>query len=337
MVAAGAGMTGTVGLYEQLQAFVGMQTGPPLTAPDPVNAPMIRHWCEAIGDTNPIYVDEAAARAAGHPGIVAPPTMLQSWVMWGLAGRPAGGDDPYERMTQLLFSRGFTSVVGTNSEQTYHRYLSVGDRLTMRTVIAAISDEKDTGLGRGHFVSTRQDYFDADDELVATMQFRILRFRPPAVAVAVTEPVTQSMTEPAMEPARPSRPAPATTLDNQWWFDGLADGRLLIQRCAACGTPRFPTAPMCFACHSLLWESFDAAGTGSIHSFAIVHQPQLPSFDYPLPIVLVDLDEGVRMVMNTVDTPNEALAIGARVIVEVLDAGPQMKLPFARIDAAVRP
>ena len=326
MVAIGAGMTGAVDLYEQLQTFVGMQTGPPLTAPDPVNAPMIRHWCEATGDTNPIYVDEAAARVAGHPGIVAPPTMLQAWVMWGLTGRPAGGDDPYERMTQLLFSGGFTSVLGTNSEQTYHRYLRVGDRLTMRTVIDAISDEKDTGLGRGHFVSTRQDYFDADDELVATMHFRILRFRPATVAV----------TEPENEPPRPPRPAPATTLDNQWWFDGLHDGRLLIQRCAACGTPRFPTGPMCAACHSLLWDSFDAAGAGAIHSFVIVHQPQVPSFDYPLPIVLVDLDEGVRMVMNTVDTPNEALAIGARVTVEVLDAGPEMKLPFARIDTAER-
>lgn len=320
MVAAGAGMNGARELYEQLQSFVGVQTGPPLTALDPVNAPMIRHWCEAMGDTNPIYLDEAAARAAGHPGIVAPPTMLQSWVMWGLAGRPGGGDDPYERMTQLLFGGGFTSVVGTNSDQTYHRYLHVGDRLAMRTVIDAISDEKDTGLGRGHFVNTRQDYYDADDELVATMQFRILRFRPASVA--------------SVAPAKPPRPTPATTLDNQWWFDGLDDGRLLLQRCVACDAFRFPTGPMCAACHSLLWESFAAAGTGAIHSFVIVHQPQVPSFDYPLPIVLVDLDEGVRMVMNTVDTPTEALAIGARVTVEVRDAGPGMRLPFARIDVA---
>ena len=76
--------------------------------------------------------------------------------------------------------------------------------------------------------------------------------------------------------------------------------------------------------------------TGAIHSFVIVHQPQVPSFDYPLPIVLVDLDDGLRMVMNTVDTAIEALTIGARVTVEVRDAGPAMKLPFARIDTAAR-
>ena len=40
----------------------------PRAARDPVNQPMIHHWVDAIGDENPIYVDEAAARAAGHPG-----------------------------------------------------------------------------------------------------------------------------------------------------------------------------------------------------------------------------------------------------------------------------
>ena len=45
---------------------------------------MINHWLDAIGDRNPIYVDEAAAQAAGHPGIVAPPAMIQVWTMMGL-------------------------------------------------------------------------------------------------------------------------------------------------------------------------------------------------------------------------------------------------------------
>ena len=42
-----------------------------------VNQPMVDHWLDAIGDKNPIYVDEAAAKAAGHPGLVAPPAMIQ--------------------------------------------------------------------------------------------------------------------------------------------------------------------------------------------------------------------------------------------------------------------
>lgn len=45
---------------------------------------MIRHWVEAMGDENPVYVDDQAARAAGFPGVIAPPTMLQAWIMRGL-------------------------------------------------------------------------------------------------------------------------------------------------------------------------------------------------------------------------------------------------------------
>ena len=44
---------------------------------------MIRHFVEAVGDENPVYTDEKAARAAGFPGVIAPPTMLQAWIMRG--------------------------------------------------------------------------------------------------------------------------------------------------------------------------------------------------------------------------------------------------------------
>ena len=45
---------------------------------------MIRHWVEAMGDDDPVYVADEAARAAGLPGVIAPPTMLQAWIMRGL-------------------------------------------------------------------------------------------------------------------------------------------------------------------------------------------------------------------------------------------------------------
>ena len=68
--------------------------------------------------------------------------------------------------------------MATNCEQTYLRYLRPGDRVTMRTVIDDISTEKATALGTGHFVTTRQDYYDGDDDLVGSMLFRIFRFQP---------------------------------------------------------------------------------------------------------------------------------------------------------------
>ena len=71
-------------LREQLDACCGRESEP-LVARDPVNQPMIRHWCDAVGDRNPCYTDPAFAAKSVHGGIVAPPTMLQAWTMPGLA------------------------------------------------------------------------------------------------------------------------------------------------------------------------------------------------------------------------------------------------------------
>ena len=65
---------------------------------------MIRHWVEAMGDHNPVYVSDEAARAAGYDQLIAPPTMLQAWIMRGLRAsllveeaRAEGGPAPTGR------------------------------------------------------------------------------------------------------------------------------------------------------------------------------------------------------------------------------------------------
>ena len=96
----------------ELEGLVGQPTGKPQLSPHAVNAPMIRHWVEAMGDTNPVYVSDQAARAYGFDGVVAPPTMLQAWIMQGLratqlsdgAGTadPEEGAEPYDVVMGLL-------------------------------------------------------------------------------------------------------------------------------------------------------------------------------------------------------------------------------------------
>ena len=302
-------------IYDQLQSFVGKEVGSASVARDEVNVPMIRQWCEAMGDTNPVYLDADAAVASVHGGIVAPPTMLQAWVM-----RPYGGDrfgpepTPYSELTQLVESHGFTSVVASNCEQTYDRYLRPGDVLTLRSVIDSVSDEKATGLGTGHFITTRQDYFDQNGGRVGSMLFRILKFRPNAQQPA---PV-----------ARPQRPRPALTHDIAFFFDGLKEGKLLIQKCANCGVLRHPPGPMCRECHSLEWTTIESTGAGTIHSFVVVHYPQVASFEYPNQVVLVELDEGVRIVANTKDITREQLVVGARVQLSIEACDDDLSLPF---------
>src|SRR2546429_7993253 len=146
-------------LDERLQAFAGRPTGPPRPARDPVNQPMIRHWCDAMGDANPVYTDPEAAAASRHGGIVAPPAMLQAWTMRGLGRGPRQpGEYVIGQLFALLDEAGFTSVVATNSEQQYARPLRLGDRPTGRGGIEAISEEKRTGLGAGHFVTWVDTY-----------------------------------------------------------------------------------------------------------------------------------------------------------------------------------
>jgi uncharacterized OB-fold protein/acyl dehydratase len=317
---------------ERLQAFVGRESGAAAVAPDPVNEAMIRHWCAALDDRNPVYTDPVAAGVSVHGGVIAPPTMLQAWVMApgpherhspsGRAPQASGGRQPAEgnpqtELLSLLDEAGYTSVVATDCEQDYVRMLRPGDRLTLRTSIDAVSPLKSTALGEGHFVTTRQSYYDAAGELVGTMKFRLLKFRPRAT----TEP----------EAPRPRRPRPAVTQDIEFWFDAAREHRLVIQRCADCGTLRHPPRPMCPECRSARWDTVDASGRGTIYSFVVTHYPQVGAFDYPLPIVLVELDEGTRLVSNLVGCEPDELAIGAPVEVTFVDFDPELTLPQFRL------
>jgi uncharacterized protein len=321
-------------LDDQLAAFVGQSTDGTIDAPDEVNQAMIRHWVEAMGDTNPVYVDEAAARAAGYPGVIAPPTMLQAWIMRGLrasqqveADRATGrvqGDGPSDRLMSLLDHAGFTSVVATNCDQHYERPLVLGDRISVVSVIESVSPEKTTGLGVGHFITNRMDYTDQHGEPVATMRFRILKFRPPAQAdpgPAATTPATTTAETAATtatattapEAARPKRPRPSITQDNAFFFEGTKEGKLLIQRCSNCGALRHPPRPACPECRSFEWDTVRSSGRGTIYSYVVNHHPKVPAFDYPLVVALVELEEGTRLVANVAGIAPEAVVIGTPV------------------------
>ncbi len=173
-------------LQKTLDAFAGTPAGPTGTVPYPVNEAMIHHWCDAVGDRNPAYLDPEAAKASGRDGVIAPPAMLQAWTMRGL--RPPTPEEAayaaslgdQKQALDVLDEAGFTSVVATNCEQEYFRELVPGDQLSHEVTTESISGEKKTGLGVGHFVTQLYTYKDAAGEVVATMRFRILKFRPPA-------------------------------------------------------------------------------------------------------------------------------------------------------------
>ncbi len=93
----------------------------------------------------------------------------------------------------------------------------------------------------------------------------------------------------------PHRPAPILTDDNAFYWEGAAAGRLLAQRCGECAIVRHPPRPMCPHCHSLAVDVIRLSGRGTLYSYAILHHPQSPVFDYPVRAALVDLEEGIRV------------------------------------------
>lgn len=142
-------------------AVAGERPGPP--CPDPVNAAMIRNWTQALGD--PRTWDD-----------VAPPAMIQVWSMPGLAPSPDRGvaDD----LLRLLESAGYTGVVATDCAQTYDRYVKLGERLRTTMRFGGVAGPKRTAMGEGYFVTWHQSWYDENDERVADMLFRVLKFRP---------------------------------------------------------------------------------------------------------------------------------------------------------------
>ncbi len=313
----------------------------PRWARDPVNLPMIRNWAEAIGDANPVYTDAGAAARSVHGGLVAPPAMAQVWTMRGL--HPQADDDPLGLMSAVLDEAGFTSVVATNCEQEYHRYLRHGEQVTVRSRLDSVTGPKRTSLGEGWFVTTISTWY-VGTEPVATMLFRVLKFRPPASAAQPAGEVAASSSpadQPAGEVAASSSPAaqpagdvlrPAVSRDTAFFWDGTAAGELRIQRCGGCGALRHPPGPMCPGCGAAKPEYLVAAGTGEVYSYVVQHHPPVPGKSLPIVVALVQLTEGVRMVGEVLGVGPQRVRIGMPVRVAFVRVDDTLTLPAWRED-----
>jgi uncharacterized protein len=293
----------------------------PRPARDPVNLPMIRNWAEAIGDANPVYTDAEAAARSVHGGLVAPPAMAQVWTMRGL--HPAADDDdPMGQMSAVLDEAGFTSVVATNCEQEYHRYLRHGEQVAVRSRLESVTGPKRTALGEGWFVTTRSTWY-AGTEPVASMLFRILKFRPPPRAAeppSATSPLAGEVLRPVVSP------------DTAFFWDGTAAGELRIQRCGGCGALRHPPGPMCPACGVARPGYVVAAGTGEVYSYVVQHHPPVPGKQLPIVVALVALPEGVRMVGELLGVSPDRVHVGLPVRVEFVRVDDTLTLPAWRED-----
>jgi uncharacterized OB-fold protein len=266
----------------------------PRLARDPVNQPMINNWLEALGETDPRFTTGEA-----------PPAMAQVWTMYGLDPRRPEGD-PLHGAMQMLDAAGFTAVLGTNCDQSYERYLRVGEQVAITTRLESVVGPKTTGVGEGYFVTTVNSWWvgdGADRELVASMLFRVLKYKP-ATRLRDASP-------PAVDRSQIIRPV--RNRDTEFFWEGTARGELRIQKCNACGQLRHPPGPLCPSCHAADRGYVVASGRGTIFSFLVHHAPRMPGRELPVTLALVELDEGVRMVATVTGAP-EDLAIGDPVV-----------------------
>jgi hypothetical protein len=126
------------------------------------------------------------------------------------------------------------------------------------------------------------------------------------------------------------RPAPIVTEDNAGFWDAADEGRLVAQRCADCGRLRHPPRPMCPECNSLEVEATTLSGRGVVYSYAVLHHPQNPAFEYPVLAALLDLDEGVRVVSNLVGIEPDEIRIGLPVQAEFVATDGDHRVPVFR-------
>jgi uncharacterized OB-fold protein len=93
---------------------------------------------------------------------------------------------------------------------------------------------------------------------------------------------------------------PVPDADDAYFWDGVAQGKLLLQSCVDCGALRHPPGPMCPRCRSLRWETREASGEATVYTWIVSHHPTEADAQ-PRIAAVVELAEGVRFVTNLVD------------------------------------
>ena len=178
-----------------LQELTGRRLGPYLSH-NPVSRVQVWQWCCAMGDRNPLYLDDSYRSKAGFDRVVAPPAMMQMWTMRdvNMQYAPGSTDEPPYQVLDTLVENGFPGNVAVSYDITFHRLLLEGDRAHHYTTVVAISDLKSTALGQGHFVTERVEYLDQNEELFAEARITYFQYQPAAGADTDVKPREQTAT-----------------------------------------------------------------------------------------------------------------------------------------------
>jgi uncharacterized OB-fold protein len=127
-----------------------------------------------------------------------------------------------------------------------------------------------------------------------------------------------------------SVPMPPILWDNMGFWEGIKRHELVFQRCKECGTWLHPPRPVCPKCRSFDKEWAPSTGKGTVYSWVTYQESPHPSFKAPYSVILVEMEEGVRLVSNMVDIKAEEISIGMPVEVVFEDIAEGLTLPKFR-------
>lgn len=132
------------------------------------------------------------------------------------------------------------------------------------------------------------------------------------------------------------RPLPESSSDSQPYWQGLLAHELRLQRCTGCGALRHYPRPLCPHCHGFDHDWVVASGRGTVHSWTVAHHAFHPGFKRAVPyaIVIVDLQEGVRMAAPLAGPADTPLSIGLPVVLDFVAATAELTLPCFRLAPA---
>jgi uncharacterized OB-fold protein len=108
----------------------------------------------------------------------------------------------------------------------------------------------------------------------------------------------------------PTRPDPVYTADAAFFWEAADRGELACERCTDCARLRHPPRPMCPWCHSTARETVGLSGRGRVLSWIVPRHPAPIGFAESPVVVLVALDEGIRLVSNLEGVDPERITIG---------------------------
>jgi acyl dehydratase len=139
-------------ITDEMRNAIGVESEPSIFE---IEKEPIRRFAESIGDTNPLYHDEAYAKAKGYRGLVAPPAFMGQYAFAVKFGMP-----------KATFARPFVRQLNGGSEYEFHKPICSGDVISATTKTADVR-ERDGRMGKMLIIVTETTYTNQDGDLVA--------------------------------------------------------------------------------------------------------------------------------------------------------------------------